>query len=53
MVWLVAAIKSGKKLEHFSIAAFAKDGAIGPSQPRAKRGIDRPTITCARMDGRP
>jgi DNA-binding protein H-NS len=35
--WLMAAIKSGKKLEHFSIAAVAKTGPAKKSRRAGKK----------------
>jgi len=35
--WLAAAIKSGKKLDDFSISAAAKDGAKKPRKKRAAK----------------
>jgi DNA-binding protein H-NS len=35
--WLTAALKGGKKLEHFSIAASAKTAAVKTSRARARK----------------
>ena len=34
--WLAAALKTGKKLEHFSITAPAKRGRVAPKKARRK-----------------
>jgi DNA-binding protein H-NS len=36
--WLTAAIKAGKSLDHFAIAAPAKTTAVRKSQKKARRG---------------